>query len=95
MAENPSSPVNLGIQIQIDSFFVFILVIGILFSTPILTIAKDTLKSLFTTFTIDTSRPSMHCTAQIIKTLAIFSLLYISLSFLTVNSYNPFIYFRF
>ena len=95
MAENPSSPVNLGIQIQIDSFFVFILVIGILFSTPILKTAKDALNSLFTTFTIDTSSPSMYCTAQIIKILAIFSMLYISLSFLTVNSYNPFIYFRF
>ena len=86
------SSVNVGIQIHMDMFFVFILVMGFLFSMPVLQYLKK-----LSSRRVDWSQIGSGAGAVLrtVKYAGLFCLLYISLSFLTVNSYNPFIYFRF
>ena len=86
------SSVNVGIQIHIDMFFVFILVMGFLFSMPVLQYLKK-----LSSRRVDWSQIGSGAGAVLrtVKYAGLFCLFYISLSFLTVNSYNPFIYFRF
>lgn len=92
MGDNPGSSVNTGLQIHIDMFFVFILIIGILFSMPIGTYIKEKVTGLITVPEFDST---VNGVMRSVKYLGLFCLLYVSVSFLTVNSYNPFIYFRF
>ena len=92
MAENSDQSVNLSIQIHIDVFFVFILAMGIIFSTPISQYIRDKVSGAFDLAHVG---PSASLAIRTTKYAGLFFLLYISLSFLIVNSYNPFIYFRF
>lgn len=92
MGDNPGSSVNIGIQIHIDKFFIFILIIGILFSMPTGRYIKKKLKDLFAA---SDSAVMWNGALKSVKYVSLFGLLYVSVSFLTVNSYNPFIYFRF
>ena len=92
MSDITDPSVNIGIQIQIDMFFVFILILGFIFSMPVFQYLKRLVSPHF-----DWSRLSARADAALrtTKYAGLFCLLYVSLSFLTVNSYNPFIYFRF
>lgn len=92
MADNRDSSVNLGIQIHIDTFFIFILVLGVILSTPLFQYIKSRSSQVFEIVQIG---PSAGLAVRTAKYTGLFCLLYISLSFLIVNSYNPFIYFRF
>lgn len=92
MSDITDPSVNIGIQIEIDMFFVFILILGFVFSMPVFQYVKQLLAPRFDWSGLGTG---VEAALRATKYAGLFCLLYVSLSFLTVNSYNPFIYFRF
>ena len=88
--EGDKAGFNLETYTQINQLFLFSLFLGFVFATPIVKNAIDKLRIRHKSTTV--------VNMVIINTLRIvplFSLLYLCVSFLAVNSYNPFIYFRF
>jgi len=92
MGDNPGSLVNAEIKIHIDMFFVSMLMLGVVFSMPAGRFIKNKICLKF-----DSYEPASAFGGLVdgIKYLGLFCLLYVSVSFLAVSSYNPFIYFRF
>ena len=82
-----SDKVNVGpmIYARIDALFMVSFAAGILFSIPVAGSLQERFEEKWTT----------GGTATAIRGAALLFLLFISFSFLAVNSYNPFIYFRF
>ena len=81
---------NVAVYSEIDRLFLFSLILGVVFATPVI---QTFLSSLRQRFTGDGRvNPALTNTIRI---MPMFSLLYLCISFLAVNSYNPFIYFRF
>lgn len=80
---------NLQINNNLNSLFILSLLLGLLFCFPVFHHVKNLILS-----------PVKGCRYKVIigetaKTCMLVSLLYACVSFLAVNSYNPFIYFRF
>ncbi|MBW1634806.1 MAG: MBOAT family protein [Deltaproteobacteria bacterium] len=73
------------IYTAIDTLFITSLAAGVLFSMPVVGSLQERFETVW----------AEGGTATIIRSAALLSLLLISFSFLAVNSYNPFIYFRF
>lgn len=87
----PVVPFNLRVYYSIDRLFVCSLFIGLLLSTPVIQVCME--RTFFTNF--DRSRKGYFFMTGGLKIILLFSLFYLCISFLAVNSYNPFIYFRF
>lgn len=81
---------NLGVYAEIDRLFLFSLVLGLIFATPIIKTITGKLRQKFTC-----GEKSNLALMNTIRIVPLFSLMYLCISFLAVNSYNPFIYFRF
>lgn len=90
IASIPDHFLRVSIYQEIQPIFIFSLCLGIIFSTPIFHISTRILPRF-------TSNDNKILTGILstTKPIIIFLLLYVSLSFLAVHSYNPFIYFRF
>jgi alginate O-acetyltransferase complex protein AlgI len=80
---------NLQISNNLNSLFFFALVLGLLFCLPLVQYLKES------TATLLHGRSYSSLIGETAKTCILVSLLYLCVSFLAVNSYNPFIYFRF
>ncbi len=83
-------PFYLNIYTGIDKLFLCSLTIGILFCVPAVPKIVDRLER-----NISRAGTGYLIAANTIKIMLLLSLLYLCTSFLAVNSYNPFIYFRF
>lgn len=81
---------NLDVYAVIDRLFLFSLVLGLIFATPVIKTITNRLRQRFTY-----GEKSNLALMNAIRIVPLFSLLYLCISFLAVNSYNPFIYFRF
>ena len=92
LAEGADPAVRVSVYLQVDGVFICALALALLFSTPIIKFLKTKLPQ-----EQPTAIPARHglLTQRTLHSAAIFTLLYLCLSFLAVNSYNPFIYFRF
>jgi alginate O-acetyltransferase complex protein AlgI len=76
---------------KIDTLFTFSLILGLILTTPIFTYLSGKFANISSGFA-DKFGLILFSTA---KAVMIFLLLYLSISFLAVSAYNPFIYFRF
>lgn len=92
LSENTDQATRMSIFMEIDGVFLGALFLGLLFSTPIFSY----LKAKVSNRQADSAASRYITLAQpVLKSVTIFSLLYLCISFLAVNAYNPFIYFRF
>jgi alginate O-acetyltransferase complex protein AlgI len=76
---------------KIDNLFILSLISGLILATPISPYLGKKLKNIFNEATAKFSATFFSA----FKFSMIFLLLYLSISFLAVSAYNPFIYFRF
>ncbi len=90
--EFPKNTIKIGISLEVDSIFTFLFVIAVILSFPVFSMAKSAYSSFFN---IDKSNTFLINYFLLSKYIYVFFLIYLSVSFLAVNSYNPFIYFRF
>jgi len=86
---NSSGSFNLQIHSGLNSLFVLCFLLGLLFCLPVYRHGRALVLPLLQ------GRRLGCLAAETVKTCILFSMLYISVSFLAVHSYNPFIYFRF
>jgi alginate O-acetyltransferase complex protein AlgI len=84
-----SESFNLKIHNSFNSLFITSFVLGLLFCFPIFQRVKACGMALIHGWGYGSP------TVETVRTCLLVSLLYICISFLAVNSYNPFIYFRF
>lgn len=89
---NDSSDIgfNVSVYTEIDRLFIASLVIGLVFSTPIIPMMLSKISH-----NLARANKTVGICTDFIRMMVLFSLLYLCISFLAVNSYNPFIYFRF
>ena len=92
LAEGADPAVRVSVYLQMDGVFLCALALGLLFSTPWFVSLKTWLADRQSGAAPSRFRGLARSTMQ---SLLLFSLLSLCLSFLAVNSYNPFIYFRF
>ncbi len=92
MANYPDKIKNAAIMININKIFIITLILCFLLSTPIVEKFECCWKGRLLG---RSERFTLRVANDVIKPLILFGLFYISISSLSVNSYNPFIYFRF
>ncbi len=80
---------NLQINNSLNSLFILSFLLGLLFCFPVFHYVEDLI------FSLVKGRRYTFIIGETAKTCMLVSLLYLCVSFLAVNSYNPFIYFRF
>ncbi|THB78241.1 MAG: MBOAT family protein [Desulfobulbaceae bacterium] len=88
MADQPINGISIGIQIEADGLFLATFGCALLLATPVFQYLKK-----LPLWGKEHGKNSL--TTIIFKPASLGLLLYISISFLAVNAYNPFIYFRF
>lgn len=92
LSETADNGVRVSVLMRVDGVFLCALFFGLLLSMPFFPYLRTKLPI---------GAPYPHTsrygvlTQRTLKAMMLFALLYLSVSFLAVNSYNPFIYFRF
>jgi len=80
---------NLQIHTSLNNLFILSFIVGLLFCFPLHGSVCRVVPKLLD------GRRNVSLLGETVKTITLMSMLYLCVSFLAVNSYNPFIYFRF